>query len=183
MRNYDKLVELYGKDRSAEQSSDRRKLVKLSKKRKGIQNSINIEDIDNIIFENNGAYEDYDTYENENGTNDIEDVPAMDTPTSETPIDAPVIRAKKPKQVSKENLSDVLDRGLSSIAAAINNMAPPLLPANELWSIISRLGLEVDEGPKAYMALIRDRALLTGFLGFPPERRKEFVISMVLGGN
>ena len=136
MRNYDKLLQLYGKDRATGKSSDVPVSLRVTvahnvRKRKMSPSSMTIGDIDQMMSDNACNLESFEGCEVEP---DCDDAPTPDTPTSQAQSETQVSRTKRSKQNPKNDALEILKSRLQDIAKAIFDLSDkPSVSASKLW--------------------------------------------------
>ncbi|KAH7679457.1 Cytochrome c/b562 domain-containing protein [Dioscorea alata] len=193
IRNYDKLVQLYGQDRATGQHTEtasemRRRISQNSTNRSGGPHSGNtIDDIDFTVSQNTTNLENL-------GENDIE---FAEEASPEAPRSS---KSKKAKRSDGRDDVTVLSTGMESVSNAIvqsttaivqvsdivlgvttqilNKLGPNPDPikAFDVWATLMNLGLSQPFLNQAYLFLMKDPKMLEAIIGCPDEHRKSLLL-------
>ncbi|KAH7677205.1 Cytochrome c/b562 domain-containing protein [Dioscorea alata] len=193
IRNYNKLVQLYGQDRATGQHAEtasemRRKISQNSTNRSGGPHSGNtIDDIDFMVSQNTANIENL-------GENEIEFA-------EEASLEAP--RSSKSKKAKRSDSHDdvtVLSTGMDSVSNAIaqsttaivqvsntvlgvttqilNKLGPnpDSIKASDVWATLMNLGFSQPFLNQAYLFLMKDPKMLEAIMGCPDKHRKSLLL-------
>ncbi|KAH7688911.1 Cytochrome c/b562 domain-containing protein [Dioscorea alata] len=202
IRNYEKLVQLYGQDRATGQHAET--ASKMRQRRR--QNSMNlsggsstgaIDDIDFMVsqnttnLENLGDNEDIEIQDDELGDEASPEVPSSSrskkvrrsyscdddskfSTAVETMSNAFVQSTTAIVEVSK-NVLNVTNNILSTFGQNTNSIG-----ASDVWVMLVNLGFSQHFLNKACLFLINDHKMLEGIMGCPDEHRKSLLLTSMV---
>jgi len=180
IRNYDKLIELYGRDRAtgkqAETGADMVKRGACNNLRKSRDSPLTIDEVDELIsmnaaslenIEEHGQHEQYQSTQEARKSNAYSEVPTSS-------------RNKKSKHDHLEGMTDMLRGGMNNLANAINRLSTmPPIPESEIWQMVQVLDLEPSMHMKAYIFLCKHADLCCTLIGCPLEDRKFLLLTLM----
>ncbi|XP_009795718.2 uncharacterized protein LOC142164686 [Nicotiana tabacum] len=184
IRNYDKLIVLYGKDRAtgkhAETGSDMLKRSAHNNSRRSSTASLTIDEVDELISMNVASLEN-----TEKDGQDEQEQTTPKTPTLNAYSEAPISnKNKNQKQDHLKGMTDMLRGGMDNLANAINRLStmPPILES-EIWQMVKEMNLEPRLVPKAYIFLCQHADLCRTLIGCPWEDHKIILLTMMSVDN
>ncbi|XP_060216644.1 uncharacterized protein LOC132644103 [Lycium barbarum] len=180
IRNYDKLIILYGKDRDtgkhAETGPDMLKRGARKNLKRSSTSSLTIDEVDEMISVNVASLENTE----EHGQ-DKQNQPTNGEPTSSSYLETLTpIRNKKSKHDHLDGMADMLRGGMDNLSNAINRLSTmPPIPANEIWQMVKEMNLERHLSNKAYIVLCKNADMCRTLMGCPQEDRKILLLTMM----
>ncbi|XP_060205093.1 uncharacterized protein LOC132632956 isoform X2 [Lycium barbarum] len=170
IRNFDKLLVIYGKDRAtgkyAETGPEMLRRCARDNLKRPSTTSVTIDDIDELVSENVASLENTEEYgqaEHEQPT----DAAAKLNVSSRTPLTNKTKRAKK-DHVGE--MATLLRGGLDHLASAINRLSTlPPIPESEIWAMVNEMGLEPTLITRAYSYICQHADFCRMLIGAPWE--------------
>ncbi|XP_050278990.1 uncharacterized protein LOC126720527 isoform X2 [Quercus robur] len=166
--NYDKLVELYGKDRATgEQSETALEMRQRWATSTGEGSMENIEDIDHLVAQNEVTLESCDNV----GDNNVGEASS---------------KAKKRKTSKNEDMEQIMG-AIQDVALAMRegnliferSLARLPIPEQDVFHLLDEIGIDSRLRMRAYLYLIKNLDMLRAFIGYPVEERKELLFTMM----
>ncbi|XP_039134178.1 uncharacterized protein LOC120271561 [Dioscorea cayenensis subsp. rotundata] len=188
VRNYEKLVQLYGQDRAtgvqAETASEMRR-----RRRNEINSSGNtIDEIDLLVSQNTVNLENLgespNTHEHDNEGQD-EASPMATNQQSQTQAPSSSSHKKSKGMNNDDDNGDKVATTIEIVADALLQFTNMLVQASttdptkdyDVWGMLKDLGISHPILGKAYRFLIKDSKLLEGLIKCPIEERKALLLS------
>ncbi|KAH7668997.1 Cytochrome c/b562 domain-containing protein [Dioscorea alata] len=174
IRNYDKLVQLYGQDRATGQHDEtasemRRRISQNSTNRSGGPHSGNtIDDIDFMVSQNTANIENL-------GENEIE---FAEEASPEAPRSSKSKKAKRSDSRDDSKYLKVSNTVLGVTTQILNKLGPnpDSIKASDVWATLMNLGFSQPFLNKTYLFLMKDPKMLEAVMGCSYEHRKSLLL-------
>ncbi|KAL0001825.1 hypothetical protein SO802_015606 [Lithocarpus litseifolius] len=173
--NYDKLVELYGKDRATgEQSETASEMRQQWATSTGEGSMENIEDVDHLVAQNEVTLESCENVVDNN-------------------VGEASSKAKKRKTSKNEDMEQIMG-AIQDVALAMRegnsalregyliferSLARLPIPEQDVFHLLDEIGIDSRLRMRAYLYLIKNPDMLRAFIGYPVEERKELLFTMM----
>ncbi|XP_042433011.1 uncharacterized protein LOC122019624 [Zingiber officinale] len=188
IRNYEKLVQLYGKDRATVQYAETASEMRKRKASIEVENNVgghNFETIDEVEFMISQQEIHLDNEDAVNMDAQIPTQPSKSQADSFVGLSSKKKSAKKGK-VDDENISNAIDHVAQAIMSSTHEMVKSNelpIPEHEVWSLLNQLGVEQHITSTCYLFLVQRPKMLRALLGCPFEHRKDLLLQMLDGEN
>ncbi|KAG5590071.1 hypothetical protein H5410_040585 [Solanum commersonii] len=181
IKNYDKLMMLYGKERAsgkhAETGPDMLKRDTNKNLKRSSTSLLNIEEVDKMISINGASLENTEGDKQDEQSQPINDAPKLDV-SSKVPTHQ---RNKISKHNHFEGMADMLRGDMDNLAHAINRLSTiPPISESEIWQMIKEMNFESHMNSKAYILICQDANMCRTLIGCPHEERKSLLLTMML---
>ncbi|KAG6479385.1 hypothetical protein ZIOFF_062848 [Zingiber officinale] len=191
IRNYEKLFQLYGKDRATGQHAETASEMRKRKAIMEMENNVgghNFETIDEIEFMISQQEIHLD---NSNAINEDAQIPSLSFEPTKSQTTSFVGASSKNKSAKKFKVDNgSITNAIDHVAQAIMSSTHEIVKSNELpisehevWSLLIQLGVEQHIISTCYLYLVQCPKMLRALLGCPFEHRKNLLFQMLDGEN
>ncbi|XP_074559034.1 uncharacterized protein LOC141814972 [Curcuma longa] len=187
IRNYEKLVQLYGKDRATGQHANTASEMRKKRTSMEVENNIGenqfetIDEVDLMISQQEIHLD------NSNAINEDVQIPTPNSEPTKSQANSFVGASSKNKSAKKGKVDDdSISKAIDHVAQAIMSSTHEMvksnelpIPENEVWSLLTQLGVEQYRVSKCYLYLVERPKMLRALLGCPLEYRKNLLFQMM----
>ncbi|XP_074570382.1 uncharacterized protein LOC141826980 [Curcuma longa] len=187
IRNYEKLVQLYGKDRATGQHANTASEMRKRRASMEVENNIDenhFETIDEVEFLISQPEIHLD---NSNTVNEDVQIPTSSSESTKSQTNSFVGASSKNKSAKKGKIDDDgISNAIDHVGQAIMSSTHEMVKSNELpisenevWSLLTQLGVEQHIISACYLYLVQRPKMLRALLGCPFKYRKNLLFQMM----